>query len=75
MAKYIYAIGKKVSDLRTNIGNTDWELEDILLFESAFSGIGLTLGNMSLIGPIEFTLMRSNVRDSFLFYMNIGYYF
>jgi hypothetical protein len=30
---------------------------------------------MSLIGPIEFTLMRSNVRDALLFYINIGYYF
>ena len=61
--------------LRTNIGSTSWELENILLFESAFSGFGLTLGNMSLIGPIEFTLMRSNLRNNFLFYINIGYYF
>ena len=61
--------------LRTNIGTTSWELEDILLFEKAFSGFGLTLGNMSLIGPIEFTLMRSTLRSDFLFYINIGYYF
>jgi NTE family protein len=61
--------------LRTNVGITSWELEDILLFESAFSGFGLTLGNMSLIGPIELTLMRSNLRNDFLFYINIGYYF
>ncbi|KPL16945.1 MAG: hypothetical protein AMS26_02640, partial [Bacteroides sp. SM23_62] len=61
--------------LRTNVGNTSWELEDTILFQSAFSGFGLTLGNMSLIGPIEFTLMRSNLRDDFLFYINIGYYF
>ncbi len=61
--------------LRSNIGNTSWEPEDILLFTSAFTGFGLTLGNMSLIGPIEFTLMRSNMRDDFLFYINIGYYF
>jgi len=61
--------------LRTNIGTTSWELEDILLFDNAFSGYGLTLGNMSLIGPIEFTLMHSNLRNDFLFYINIGYYF
>ncbi len=61
--------------LRTNVGITTWELEDILLFETGFSGFGLTLGNMSLIGPIEFTLMRSNLRNDFLFYINIGYYF
>ena len=61
--------------LRTNVGNTSQVLEDIILFESGFSGFGLTLGNMSLIGPIEFTLMRSNLRNAFLFYINIGYYF
>ena len=61
--------------LRSNIGSTSWELEDILLFEEAVAGFGLTLGNMSLIGPIEFTLMRSNLRSSYLFYINIGYYF
>jgi hypothetical protein len=61
--------------LRSNIGNTSWEPEDILLLTSAYTGFGLTLGNMSLIGPIEFTLMRSNLRDDFLFYINIGYYF
>ncbi len=61
--------------LRTNVGITSWELEDILVFESAFSGFALTLGNMSLIGPIEFTLMRSSLRNEFLFYINIGYYF
>jgi NTE family protein len=61
--------------LRSNIGNISWELEDILIFESAFTGFGITLGNMSLIGPIEFTLMRSSLRNDFLFYINIGYYF
>jgi NTE family protein len=61
--------------LRTNTGITSWDPEDLLLFESAFSGFGLTLGNMSLIGPVEFTLMRSNLRAETLFYINIGYYF
>lgn len=61
--------------LRSNIGNTSWELEDILLFDDVLAGFGLTLGNMSLIGPIEFTLMRSNLRNGYLFYINIGYYF
>ena len=61
--------------LRSNMANTSWEPEDLLVFESAFTGFGLTLGNMSLIGPIEFTLMRSNFRKDFFLYINIGYYF
>jgi NTE family protein len=61
--------------LKTNVGNTSWYLEDMLNFETAFSGYGLTLGNLSLIGPVEFTIMRSSLRNDFLFYINIGYYF
>lgn len=61
--------------LKTNVGNTSWHLEDMLFFQSAFAGFGLTLGNMSLIGPIELTIMRSNLRNDFLLYINIGYYF
>ncbi|MCK5135054.1 MAG: patatin-like phospholipase family protein [Bacteroidales bacterium] len=61
--------------LKANIANTTWHFGDLILFDNAFSGYGLTLGNMSLIGPIELTLMRSNDRNEFIFYVNIGYYF
>jgi NTE family protein len=61
--------------LRTNVGNTSLYPEDLIFFQSVFTGYGLTLGNMSLIGPIEFTLMRSNLRSDFMLYINIGYYF
>ena len=60
---------------RANAANTAWDTEDLLFFDKVFSGYGLTLGNMSLIGPIELTLMRSNHRKEFIFYVNIGYYF
>lgn len=60
---------------RANAANTTWDIEDLILFDNAFSGFGLTLENMSLIGPIEFTLMRPNYSKEYIFYVNIGYYF
>ncbi len=61
--------------LRANAANTSMLMEDLLLFTNAFSGFGLTLGNMSLIGPVELTLMRPGYRRELIFYVNIGYYF
>ena len=60
---------------RANAANITDRLEDLFLFEYPFSGFGLTLGNLSLIGPIELTLMRPNYRKELIFYVNIGYYF
>ncbi len=60
---------------RANGANTSYSPEDMFLFENVFSGFGLTLGNLSLIGPIELTLMRPNYRKELIFYVNIGYYF
>jgi NTE family protein len=60
---------------RANAANITDNLEDLFLFEHPFSGFGLTLGNLSLIGPVELTLMRPNFRKDLIFYVNIGYYF
>jgi NTE family protein len=60
---------------RANAANTGFYPEDILAFDNVFSGFGLTLGNLSLIGPVELTLMRPNYRKELIFYVNIGYYF
>jgi NTE family protein len=60
---------------RANAANITENLEDLFLFEYPFSGFGLTLGNLSLIGPVEITLMRPNYRKELIFYVNIGYYF
>ncbi len=61
--------------LRANAANTSEKLEELLFFDNVFSGFGLTLGNLSLIGPVELTLMRPNYRRELIFYVNIGYYF
>jgi hypothetical protein len=60
---------------RANAANTSHYLENLILFDNVFSGFGLTYGNLSLIGPIELTLMRSNYSSELIFHVNIGYYF
>jgi NTE family protein len=60
---------------RANAANTSYRLEDFPGFDNIFSGYGLTLGNLSLIGPIELSLMRPGYRRGLIFYVNIGYYF
>lgn len=61
--------------LRANAANTDQYLENMILFDNIFSGFGLTYGNLSFIGPVEFTLMSPGYRSELVFYVNIGYYF
>ncbi len=61
--------------LRASGASISHNPEDLLLFNDVFSGYGVSLGNLSLIGPIELTLMRPNYRRELIFYVNIGYYF
>jgi NTE family protein len=61
--------------LRANAANTSHYFEDIIRFDSIVSGFGITYGNLSFIGPVEFTLMRPGHRHGMIFYVNIGYYF
>ncbi len=61
--------------IRTNIGNASWTLADQVADPDLFYGAGLTLGNNSLIGPVEITFMSSNLRDELLFYLHLGYWF
>ena len=38
-------------------------------------GAGLTLGYKTLFGPVEIELSRSNMVDSWAFFVNVGYWF
>jgi len=50
-------------------------LGEIFTRGSGLFGFGVTIGNNSMIGPIEFTLMASNAHHDLLSYFNIGYWF
>jgi len=60
---------------RANTASLSDTPQEVIFFDNTFSGFGLTYGNLSLIGPIEFTLMRPSYRRGLSFYVNIGYYF
>jgi len=61
--------------LRGNVGKTAAYLEDIVFLEDYYFGYGLTYGFRSLIGPLEFSIMKNNLRKDILTYVNIGYWF
>jgi NTE family protein len=60
---------------RANAGITSWDLYDLIEAENGILGFGLSVGNNSRIGPIEVTLMGSNLHKEPLAYINIGSWF
>ena len=60
---------------RVNAGFTSWDLKNLLEKENGILGFGLSVGNNSLIGPIEVTFMGSNLHREPMAYLNIGYWF
>ena len=58
-----------------NVGNTASETKNLMDFTTLASGIGLTYGYDSPIGPLEFTLMTSNFSETVMSYVNIGFRF
>jgi len=60
---------------RVNAGLTSWDFRNLLVKENGILGFGLSVGNNSLIGPIEITFMGSNLHREPMAYLNIGYWF
>ena len=61
--------------LRGNTGTTTARFENIFSPADFYFGYGLTYGFRSLIGPLEFSIMKNNLRSQVLTYINIGYSF
>lgn len=61
--------------LRANAGVTSWELKDLPEKENGILGFGVSFGNNNLVGPIEVTIMGSNLHRKPMGYLNIGYWF
>ena len=61
--------------LRFNAGSASWDVFELFQKNSGIYGLGLTFGNNSIIGPIEITLMGSNMHRDLFTYFNIGYWF
>lgn len=61
--------------LSWDVGNTAVKTKNLMDGNTLASGIGLTYGYDSPIGPLEFTVMASNYSKSAMTYFNIGFRF
>jgi len=61
--------------LRANIGQTSRSINDLIRSEDLLVGCGLTAGVMTVIGPVEATLMSGSRQTGIAGFLNIGYPF
>ncbi len=74
--KVQYNIYKKLYlTYRTDVGLTEYDFNDFLNIENIMLGYGITASYDSFIGPVEFTLMGSNLNPSLSIFVNIGFSF
>lgn len=66
---------KNYAVFRINAGSSAWDFGNLFTQGTGLLGFGITVGNNSIIGPVEITLMASNVHHDLLSYINIGYWF
>lgn len=59
---------------RADAGVNEMEIEDVFQLNNVMVGYGLTYGYNSFIGPIELTVMDSNI-SGLMWFLNIGYWF
>lgn len=61
--------------LRSDLGATEKYAKDIFEPANTMFGYGITSSYNSFIGPVEFTVMGSNLNPSVSFFVNIGFNF
>lgn len=61
--------------LRSDVGSTSDYVDEIIESDNLMFGYGLTASYDSFIGPVEFTVMGSNINPKLSFFANIGFNF
>lgn len=61
--------------LKLDLGLIDVEFEELIKNPDLFVGAGVTFGYDSFIGPVELSLMGSNLNSGLMNFINIGYWF
>ena len=61
--------------LRSDVGSTTRLIEDMVDLNNLMFGYGLTASYDSFIGPVELTVMGSNINPSLSLFINIGFNF
>ncbi|MCB2208855.1 MAG: patatin-like phospholipase family protein [Bacteroidetes bacterium] len=66
---------KLYATIMADVGATEWYLEDIFKKENWVAGYGIKLSYDSFIGPVEVSMMGSNIYKDVSFFINLGYWF
>ena len=61
--------------LRTDVGVNEMEIDDVFKSENFMCGYGLTVSYNSFIGPVELTVMGSNLNPTVMLFFNLGFWF
>lgn len=61
--------------LKWDLGLISDDIDGMIQNPNLITGIGLTAGYDSFIGPVEFSIMGSNQNSGMLTFLNIGYWF
>jgi len=60
---------------RIDIGSNEAKFEDLFKGKNFLAGYGITAGYDSFIGPVELTVMSSNLNANLMLYVSIGFSF
>jgi NTE family protein len=66
---------KLYATLMADVGATEWFLEDLFKNENWIAGYGIKISYDSFIGPVELSMMGSNINKDVSFFINLGYWF
>ncbi|MBN1198116.1 MAG: patatin-like phospholipase family protein [Bacteroidales bacterium] len=66
---------KNYITLRTDVGGSEMSVGDLFQGRNFMIGYGVTYSYSSFIGPIELTLMGSNVNPGPMLFLNLGFWF
>lgn len=75
-AKIQYNFYKKLYfTLRGDVGSVEWYVENVFDPANYVAGYGATVSYDSFIGPVELSVMGSNIYPGVSFFINIGFWF
>jgi len=66
---------KNYITLRTDVGGSESTVDELFKSRSLMVGYGVTYSYNSFIGPIELTLMGSNINPAPMLFLNLGFWF
>ena len=74
--KLQYNMWKKIYlNLRADAGGNEKDFDQLFAGKNFLVGYGITAGYDSFIGPLEISIMSSNINPGLMLFLNLGYWF